>query len=346
MTYSVGDVFLGCPASFTGRPYNQPTVLHYASDGTTLLHTLTVPVGPATNEEYQVYSVVVGTDGRCYVHWGTTGNSISMPTIPANSWLTVFDADGVWVADIVDLTFTVDTGHNTLLALPGGDIALLTAVSTVPTIFRYQNDGTLVNSWAAPGVPSYFGFALQPGSSMNALLLSNDQAYVVSLLDGSTVSGPVTIPYDPMNEAPWALLASQTAPYLVIGDYSASNAVWRIQQLTADMTSVVGARAQLAAEDFPGGGINHYGLINPPRDSAVNSTGNTGWCVSYTVDTSHTGDPSDSLFRTDVRTTAIPGGTSSAVQTDVNGDTNLVYVFQGFASPPSSTLFPFVSMVG
>ncbi len=54
MTYSVGDVFLGCPASFTGRPYNEPTVLHYASEGATLLQTLTIPAGAATIEQYGV----------------------------------------------------------------------------------------------------------------------------------------------------------------------------------------------------------------------------------------------------------------------------------------------------
>jgi hypothetical protein len=336
MTYRVGDVFLGCPASFTGRPYNQPTVLHYDADGLTLLHTLTIPVGPAVNEEYAIQGAAVGVDGYLYVIWQTNGHA--SPLVAPGAWLGRFDPDGSWLGTIVTLS-TEALVSGTLFALPGGDLAVTVRPDGGPTtIGRYQPGGTLVGSWAAPQSGFVRGFCRKPEENETALFMVDDQAYVVSLLDGSA-SSPVTVPYDSGTEFAWALLASRTAPVLVLRDDVPSDKVWYAQTLSTDLTSTTGGRAQLAAESFPGGGVFIFGLVNPPSDAAVNRAGTAGWAVTFNQDNNRSGDPADSLFRTDLRRTIIPDGISSAVQSDLNGDTNLVYVFQGFGETIGPSYF-------
>lgn len=319
MAYSIGDVFIGCPASATGRPYNQPTVLHYASDGTTLIETLTVPDTVATVYEYRVEGVVVGADGRLYVMWSSTENYEK---------LGVFDIDGSWIGVLVTINPTFG-GNMSLYPLPGGDLVVVSP--STDEIIRYDTTGAVVASWTEPTLfaGSRGGECVKPGSADIIIIAQGNDFYTFNTLT-EAITGPIAVPYDSGNESISGLYTTQTTVYLAVIVTSSSPYSWYIQPLSADLTSTAGARAELATEDFPGGGVSHFGLINNPWDIAIDASGTVGWGVTYTTDNSHSGTPGDSTFRTGVRNTTIPGGTSSAVQTDVNGDSNLIYVYKGY----------------
>jgi hypothetical protein len=332
MSYSVGDVFLGCIAEGAGEPYTEPTVLHYASDGVTLLHTMTIPAGAATTNTYEVDGMAVGVDGRLYVLWHQSSLLSTFTKIG------IFDADANWVGDLVTVSST-DAGAMILNELPGGDLVVVGVFASDPNpnnVRRYNYSGTLVTDYLDPlGGAGPDGACVKPGDSDTLLMVFDDQIWEMNTLTGSS-TGPVTTPYDTMTQEVWGLYSNQLHVYLAIGDQSGSDEIWYISQLSADLLSLVGTPAELVTESHPGGGVDHYGLINNPKDVSINRDGDAAWCVTFTVDTSHSGSPSDSLFRTDLRNTVIPGGTSSAVQSDVNGRTDSVYVFQGFCSTPGT----------
>lgn len=328
MTYSVDDVFIGYPASVTGRPYNQPTVLHYASDGTTLIETLTVPEAAATGaQQYSVFGIAVGTNGKLYVLWALFDAGLS------GSGLGVFDTDGSWIGELLTWGSTL-IFPEFVFVLPSGDLVISGPGDVVDhnNVKRYNTSGTLISEWPSPyGDTGWKGICKDLGSDDRLILCSNTDSYTLDTITGGT-TGPVTLPIDLMTQSAVGIYSNNSAIFLLYLDTVSGHQQWFVRQLDSGRASFIGSASLVGEDGVISGSTYNYGLAGVPWVVSINKDGDLAWSGSFIIDLSRAGTPADSAFRTNIQSTVLPGGTFSIVSADTNGDINVMYVFQGFAA--------------